>query len=100
MFLSTLRPDRLLWAVLLAMSCCATAFAQDPLEQRLQRAEQQFEENRRAADLLAKQNEVLLKLLNNLPESPVGRLAWPPPTCAAWWLLICKRKRSAIARRT
>jgi len=48
----------------MALGTISTAFAQDTLESRLDRAEKQFEENRKFAEDLQKQNETLLKLLN------------------------------------
>jgi phosphate-selective porin OprO and OprP len=51
--------------VVTALGMSTTAFAQESLEQRLERLEKQNEEIRKNAEILQKQNETLLKLLNN-----------------------------------
>src|SRR5207245_1924114 len=63
------------WAagVITALGMSSAVFAQESLEERLQRLEKQNEEIRKNADVLQKQNETLLKLLNNAPPaSPVS----------------------------
>jgi phosphate-selective porin OprO/OprP len=55
---------RMAAGVVIALGMSSAAFAQDPLEERLQRLEKQNEEIRKNAEALQKQNEALLKLLN------------------------------------
>src|SRR5689334_15548116 len=59
--------------VIIALGTTTRAFAQDSLEERLQRLEKQNEEIRKNAELLKKQNESLLKLLKEgAPSQPVS----------------------------
>src|SRR5947209_5905004 len=59
--------------VVTLLAASSAVFAQEPLEQRLQRLEKQNEEIRKNAEILQKQNEALMKLLNSAPAgSPVS----------------------------
>jgi phosphate-selective porin len=51
----------------MALGMSSAVFAQESLEQRLERLEKQNEEIRKNAELLQKQNETLLKMLNSGP---------------------------------
>jgi phosphate-selective porin len=63
--------------VMVVLGAFSSACAQESMDERLKRAEIQFEDNRKTADLLQKQNETLLKLLNS-PSAPVSAPASGP----------------------
>ncbi len=75
-----IRLTKLAAGAVVALGMSSAASAQEPLEQRLQRLEQQNEEIRKNADLLQKQNETLLKLLNSGPGSPIAAPSGTPST--------------------
>src|SRR5262245_44379619 len=62
------------WAagILATLGMSSVTFAQESVEQRLQRLEKQNDEFRKNAEALQKQNEMLLKLLSGPGASPVS----------------------------
>ena len=65
--------------VMLTLGLSPAGFAQESLEQRLQRQEKQIEEIRKNAEVLQKQNEALMKLLQSGPAAtPVSRSGAAP----------------------
>jgi phosphate-selective porin OprO/OprP len=71
---------RLLSAILLAFAAASNTFAQDALEARLKRLEQEYTENLKNAETLQKQNEKLFQLLNTAETAiaPSDRLPLAP----------------------